>query len=130
MTTAKAECEALFEAALDFAEHMLAKHGAFHPFGFVMKGTGEIAAVAAHDGDERPPSTSLIELLKDGFREGAQHGEYRATALLYDVRITLPGDGQQSDAIAAALDHRDDYSMLLAMPYRLDEGQVIFGQAL
>lgn len=130
MTTAEAECEALFGAALGLAEHMLAKHGGFHPFGFVMKNTGEITAIAADDADERPRSASLIDLLKDGFRQGARHGEYKATALAYDVRITLPGAEEKSDAIAVALDHGDDYSVLVVVPYAVDEGQVIFGQAL
>jgi hypothetical protein len=127
-TKAKAECEEVMNVVLPFAEEMLAKHGEFFPFGGVMKRNGEIAHIAGYDGRGQPPSADIIKLLRDGFRSGARSGEYRATALVYDVRVALPSSGQKSDAVAVALDHRDQYSVVVLFPYSLQDGKVVFGE--
>jgi len=85
MSTPKAECENLMNTALPFAEQMLQKHGEFFPYGAALKENGEIASVAGYDGRELPPSNDIIRLLKEAFVKGAKSGEYRATALVYDV---------------------------------------------
>jgi hypothetical protein len=128
-TTAKADCEAVMNAALPFAEEMLRKHGEFFPFGATMDNRGEIAHVGGYDGREHPPSADIIKLLKDGFRSGARTDRYKATALVYDVRVSLPPDGQKSDAIAVSLNHRANYSVVVMFPYRLEDGVVVFGEA-
>lgn len=128
MGKAKAECEEVMNVVLPLAEQLLAKHGEFFPFGGIMKGNGEIAHVAGYDGREQPPSADVIKLLKDGFRSGAHSGEYKATALVYDVRVILPSSGQKSDAVAVALDHRDQYSVVVLFPYQIQNGAVIFGE--
>jgi len=102
-TKAKAECEELMNVLAPFAQQMLEKHSEFFPFGGTMKGNGEIAHVAGYDGREQPPSADIIKLLKDGFRSGARSGQYKATGLVYDVRVVLPSSGQKSDAIAVSL---------------------------
>jgi len=125
----KSDCEALLESAATFAEQLLAKYGEFYPFGYAMKNSGEIVSIAAYEGNERPPSADLVEMLKHAFRERARTGEYRATALTYDVRIASPDAAETSDAIAVALDHHDNYSVVVVMPYRLDEGEPVLGEA-
>ena len=42
--------------------------------------------------------------MKAGFVEGARRGEYKATALVYDVRVKLPSTEEKSDAIAVSLE--------------------------
>jgi hypothetical protein len=128
MTTPKAECENLMNAAVTFAEHMLQKHGEFFPYGAALKRNGEIVSVAGYDGREQPPSNDIIRLLKEGFIKRAKSGEYKATALVYDVRIVLPSTGKKSDAIAVTLNHRDNYSVVVFFPYQLTNGQLIFGE--
>ena len=54
--------------------------GEFFPFGCTMSADGEIAHSAGWTGAEQPTSAEVIELLNDGFRNGAQRGEYKATA--------------------------------------------------
>lgn len=127
MTIPKAECESLMNAALPFAEQMLQKHGEFLPYGAALKANGEIASVAGYDGREQPPSNDIIRLLKDGFVKAARSGEYKATALVYDVRVVLPSTGKKSDAIAVSLNHRDDYSVTVFFPYQLSNGKITFG---
>ena len=125
MSQAKADCEALLNAAMPFAEQMLQRYREFFPFGSAMRASGEITAVAGHDGNEHPPSSEVIALIKDGFIEAARRNEFKATALVHDVKIKSPSSGDTSDAIAVALDHRDDeYSVVIFFPYRLSKGEL------
>ncbi len=122
MNDPKSECEELLNAVLPFAEEMLSKHHEFFPFGGTMSADGEIAHTAGWTGDEQPASTEVIELLERGFRAGAQRGEYKATALVFDIRTIPPGKEEKQDAIAVALDHRDDYSVVVIFPYSFTSG--------
>ena len=128
MNTPKSECEGLMNEAIPFAEQMLAKNGEFFPYGQALTTAGTIVAVAAYDGTEQPPSADLIRLLKQGFTEGARSGNYKATALVYDVRVTLPSSGTKSDAIAVSLNHRDNYSVVVLFAYRIEGGKYVPGE--
>jgi hypothetical protein len=86
--------------------------------------------VAGYDGREQPPSSDIIRLIKEGFVAGAKSGAYVATALVYDVRVTLPSSGQKSDAIAVSLNHRDAYSVVVLFSYTLINGELQYGQAM
>jgi len=66
-------------------------------------------------------------LLKQTFVARAAAGEFRATALVYDVRVQTPTQGVNTDAIAVALDHRDNYSVIVFLPYRLDGEKLTLG---
>jgi hypothetical protein len=113
----KEDCEELMNAVLPFAQEMLSKHREFYPFGGAMSPSGEITQIGGWTGDEHPPSSELIKLLEDGFREGAQQRKYKATALVVDVRAIPPGKFVKQDAIAVRLDHRDSYSAQVVFPY-------------
>ena len=93
-----------------------------------MTPNGEVVSVAADTGSEQPPSQELIDLLKRSFRSAAKAGEYKATALIYDVRASTPSDGEVSDAIAVALEHKEDYSVIVLFPYKITDGELVFGQ--
>jgi len=125
---AKTECEAILNEMVPFAERMLQEYGEFFPFGGAMKANGETVYVAGYDGREKPPSADIIGLLNDAFRSGARSGEYKATALVYDIRILPPLSEQKSDAVAVSLNHRDNYSAVVILPYQLKNGGVVFGE--
>lgn len=127
VTTAKEDAEKLMNAFIGFAVKMLNESGEFYPYGAAMLPDGETVAVAGYEGQDFPPSQAIIDLLNDGFQRAARAGEYKATAMFYDVRTTLPGTGTKSDAIAVALDHADDYSVVVYFPYKIDNGQASFG---
>jgi hypothetical protein len=130
VSRAKADCESLMSAVLPFAEQLLREHGEFFPYGGALKPDGELASVAGYDGREQPPSDDIIRLIKKGFVEGAKSGTYVATALVYDVRVTIPSSGQKSDAIAVSLNHRDGYSVVVFFPYQLVKGNLQYGEAI
>jgi hypothetical protein len=123
----KADCEVLMNSVIPFAEQMLSSHGEFLPFGGAMRSDGELASVSGYDGDEHPKSSDVIRLIKDGFIEAARKGQFKATALVYDVRTILPSTGDKSDAIAVSLNHRDKYSVIVFLPYKIDDGKLTMG---
>ncbi|MEZ5966936.1 MAG: hypothetical protein R3F56_24055 [Planctomycetota bacterium] len=122
---AKSDCESLLSALMPFAKQMLSKHGEFFPFGGTMSTSGEITQSAAGTGEERPPSQALMNMLRAGFRAAAERGEIRAAAIVYDTLVVPPGKTSKQDAVTVALDHRDDYSVVVVFPYsRLADGTV------
>jgi hypothetical protein len=127
MPTAKEDAELLMGTVLDIAEQLLAKNREFFPIGGGMKPNDEIVDFAAYDGREQPPSQDVIDMLRKGLQEGAIAGEYKATAIAYDVRATDPETGTKTDAIAIALDHRDDYSVVVFFPYAFAGDDLQFG---
>ena len=129
MSQPKSDCEKLMNAALPFAEQMLKRYGEFFPFGSAMRPNGEIVSVGGKAEQERPPSAQVIKLLRDGFAAAAKKGEYKATAIVYDVRVVIPDTGAKSDAVAVALDHRDNYSVVVMFPYTVKDGRVSLGNA-
>ena len=131
MADPKTEVESLMNDAvgIPFAERMLREHGEFLPFGAATTSYGEVISVGALDESDQRNSQELIEILKNAMRASAAAGEYKATAIFYDARVSLPNSGESSDAIAVALDHRDDYSVVIFFPYQIDDEQIIFGNA-
>jgi hypothetical protein len=129
MTTPKADCEALMNSVLPLAEHMLATQGSFLPYGGAMRDDGEVVTVGGDDGNARPQPTETIALMKSAFVAAARTGDYKATAIVYDVKVKLPSTGERSDAIAVSLDHRDSYSVVVLFPYRIDSGRLTVGEA-
>jgi hypothetical protein len=117
-----ADCKALVDAVLPFARQMLDRFGEFYPYGAAMGADGKIAAVATHEGRERPPSIAVIRQLKAAFIAGAKDGRFKATALAYNVSVALPATGKQSDAIAVSLNHRDGSSVKVLFPYAIRPG--------
>lgn len=122
---AKLDAEELMNEVLPFAEKMLIQRGEFFPFGGAMKPNGEIVSIAGYDGREKPPSQDIIDLLVKEFRKDVQAGLYKATAIVYDVRVSRSGKTDKSDAIAIALNHRDQYSRVVLFPYSLEDGNII-----
>jgi hypothetical protein len=129
MMSAKADCEALMNAALPFAMKMLREKGEFFPYGGVMRPSDDIVDVAGYDGREQPPSLDIIRLIKSAFVEGANDGSYKATALVYDVRVSMPDVSQTTDAIAVSLNHRDGYSVRVMFPYTISGMEVVFDES-
>jgi hypothetical protein len=115
--TPKEECEALMNALLPFAEQTLSKYREFYPFGGTMSVDGKIAQSASFTGEEHPASQPLIELLEQGFRDGAKRILYKATAIVVDVRTIPPGKKEKQDAVEVRLDHVSGYTVRVLFPY-------------
>src|SRR5262245_35279355 len=110
MSDPKLECEELLNVLMPFAEQTLSRYGEFHPCGAALDPDGKVILVGIDEGIAEN-AQDMIRLLMEGFVESARSGEYKATALAYDASVVPPGEGKKVDAIAVALDHRDNYSV-------------------
>lgn len=82
----------LLNALLPMAEMLLKKQGEFYPIGAIMLSDGEIRHVGGKiEGDDNPPSQSLIDLLTETFQKEATKGNLRAARMSYDVLTVPPG---------------------------------------
>src|SRR5690348_1235831 len=94
-----------------------------------MKSDGTIGQNMAYDGREHPPSQPLIDLLHGEFAADGKTGAIIASAVVYDVRTVPPGETEKTDAVAIELDHRDNYSVVVFIPYVVEAGSVHFREA-
>ncbi len=72
----------------------------------------------------------VVEALKVKLRSGADTNTYRATALIFPIHAQLPDTDDETEAVAIALDHQANYSVVLIIPYVLADGAVEFGEAI
>lgn len=107
----------LFNAALSFAETMLAKEGEFIPFGVSMDNEGEVTLASGDVGSEHPASQDVIQLLQTSFRDSASEGGIRAAGVCLDVRIVPPGEEKKTDAICVRLAHISGEAVEVFVPY-------------
>ena len=129
-TQPQADCEIVMNFGLPLAAEILKRNGEFLPFGAAMRPNREIVCLGAYDGRTFPSLAGsfaeLIQSLKEAFVAGAQRQEYMATALFYEVGMTPPAGGERIDAVAVSLDHRDGYSVIVLLPYKIEEGKVVY----
>jgi len=96
---------------------MLRSHAEFLPVGSAMSPTGEVFDVSGVTGSGPQTEVNVVAVLEDRFRQGANEGRYKATALVIHMRVEPQGESGTQEAIAYRWDHRDGYSRLLAFPY-------------
>ena len=83
---------------------------------------GDFLPIVGYESQGHTPD-ELIDLLSARLREGAVAGEYAATALVYNARVTPPDSDEETDAISAELEHRDGYAATLFFPYVLNDDE-------
>ena len=130
MSDAQTEAEELVNVMLPHAEGMLIAHGEFFPFGGAMKLDGEIAQLAVGEEHRDSPMEVIVDDLKRQLRSGADSNTFRATALAFPIQAQLPDTQDETEAVAIALDHQANFSVVLIVPYVLSEGSVQFGEAV
>ena len=126
-TTPQADIAALLKHGLGVAEQALRKHGDLQPFGFAMRTNGEIVAVGPSAGGAAAPAQKVIEQLDQAFRAGAAAGEYKATAIFTDTRVTSK-EGAKTDTLKVGLEHRSGYCVDVYVPYTRTAGAVRFAE--
>ena len=127
---AHSDLNELLNSLLSMAEMLLAKQGEFYPIGAIMFSDGEIQHVGAKiEGDDHPPSQSLIDLLTETFQKEAAKGKLRAAGICYDV-LTVPPDKQQKqDAICCDLEHCLGEAVAVFKSYiRTETGNIQFDE--
>lgn len=127
---AKRESETLINAILPLAEKMLRQYGEFYPYAGYVKPDGTVVDVGADRPNIRhPKSKDLISTLRASLRELANADRCKAAAIVFDVKVILPGSDLRSDAIQVCVDHVDGYSAEVFFPYRVVNHDVVYGEA-
>jgi hypothetical protein len=82
------------------------------------------------EGDDHPPSQSLIDLLTESFQKEAADGKLRAAGICYDVLITVPpGKDHKQEAICCGLEHCRGECLNVFTPYlRTADGNFQYNQ--
>ena len=115
--TTKEECEILLDPLLSTAENLLAKNGEFYPIGAVLSNDTVAAFTAVHSGNECPDSKQVIQDLISAHKQMAQKNEIKASGIAWTAVIA--SDGKKTDAIIVSLEHRDGYSVIVGLPYKI-----------
>jgi len=123
----KREVEFLMSEGVPFAEKLMREDGEFVPFGAVMLPDGLIQTVGTPGESDDVTAEGALEQLLLSFREGAENGRYKATALFVNVRVRNPADGEMVAALQVALEHRDGYCVDVFYPYVGDSGSTELG---
>ena len=113
----KEECEVLLEALLTASEKLLKKNGEFYPIGAVLSNDTTATFTAVHSENEFPDSQSVTRNLISTHKQMAQKSEIKASGIAWNG--TFASDGKQSDAILVSMEHKDDYSVIVGLPYKI-----------
>lgn len=114
--TAKEECEVLLDTLLAASEKLLKKNGEFYPIGAVLSKDNNIAFTALHSDNEFPDSQSVISDLICAHKQLAQNKEIKVSGISWNGAVD--SEGKTTDAIIVSLEHTDDYSVIVGLPYK------------
>lgn len=128
MSDAQTESEELVNAVMPHVEGMLNAHGEFVPFGGAITLDGDLAQLSVEEEHRDSSMEMVVEALKSKLRDGVD--TYRATALVFPIHAQLPGADDETEAVAIALDHQANYSVILIIPYVFSDGAVEFGEVV
>jgi len=118
---ARHDLDPLLHRMLERAVERLEAEGGFLPFAGAVGVDGRLqVAAAAADAASLSAEEQLV-LLGKGLRSRAERHEIRASCLVADVKVSIPGKGD-SDAIRARLEHRLGEAIEVFLPYRRDRG--------
>lgn len=115
--TPKEECENLLESLLSASENLLKKNSEFYPIGAVLTNEGTVTFTAVHSDNEFPDSQSVISDLVSSHKQMAQQNEIKASGIAWNGTVSF--DGKPSDAIVVSLEHKEDYSVVVGLPYKI-----------
>lgn len=115
--TSKKECEVLLESLLSASENLLKKNGEFYPIGAVLTNDNAVAFTTIHFDNEFPDSKYVISELISSHKQMAQKNEIKASGIAWNG--TFSSNGMPSDAIVVSLEHRDNYSVIVGLPYKI-----------
>jgi len=113
--------EKLLGAVIPIAQEMLKDLGAFIPFGAFIAGDGEVQLAGGEGNPSHLETQEIVEMYLEAYRQAAADGNFNSTALCVDVRVSVPGKLEKTDAIQIMLEHSDGEALNAFMPYEKHE---------
>ena len=117
------QLEELLTYCIDFAKQMLHGHGAFHPFGAVLRPDHKVAAVAGDTGEEHPKGAEVFLLLQRAMKAEFEEKKILAGAIAADVTVPREYHSPFPDAIRVLLECAG-YSRFMYLPYRVTKPSI------
>ncbi len=114
---AKEESEVLLDALLSASEKLLKKNGEFYPIGAVLSNDNNVTFTALHSENEFPDSKRVINDLISSHKQLAQNNEIKVSGISWNGAVDL--EGKTTDAIIVSLEHKDNYSVIVGLPYKI-----------
>ncbi len=114
---AKEECEILLDALLSASEKLLKKNGEFYPVGAVLLNDDNVTFTALCSDNEFPDSQSVINDLICAHKQLAQNNEIKVSGISWNGTVDF--EGTTTDAIIVSLEHKDDCSVIVGLPYKI-----------
>jgi hypothetical protein len=114
----KEECEILMNDLLPIGVDFLKKYGEFYPYGAVLSKDDTIELLGFYEGNEFPPSKDIIDGLIETCKQLAENGEIKASGIAWNTSVTS-NDGSETDSIIISLEHKDNYSVKVGLPYKI-----------
>ena len=115
--TPKEQCEVLLDKLLPFAENQMKKYREFYPFAAVILMDDTVELTGSFDGNEHPESKDVINDLIQIHKQLASEGKIKASGIAWNA--TVSSNGKPSDAIVVSLEHKEDYSVIVGLPYKI-----------
>ena len=106
-------------AVLPVAERLLGEQRELRPFGSTLSLDERIVQVGGESREGEFDAAALVSEFRTSFRDGALRGELKATALVYTGRTE--GPGPRASVVCVALDHLENYSVVVSFPYHFSE---------
>ena len=115
--TPKEECEVLLESLLSVSETLLKKNGEFYPIGAVLTNENTITFTSVQSDNEFPNPQNIIDNLISSHKQMVQKEEIKASGIAWNS--TASSNGKSFDAIIVSLEHKEDYSVIVGLPYKI-----------
>lgn len=114
----KEECEVLMNKLIPIGIGFLNNYGEFYPYGAVINIDDTIKLLEFYKGNDSPASKEVIDGLKEGCKQLALDEKIKASGIVWNTSVTS-NDGKETDAIIISLEHKDNYSVKVAFPYKI-----------
>jgi hypothetical protein len=120
MAASAEQLHELLVYCMGFGKTMLERAGEFYPFGAVIRPDGKLGAVGGYDGNDKPRSEDIYQLLTQGFASQAKAGEIVAMALAAHVNIPRDYNAPSPDGVRVHLE-TEGFSRFIYVPYTLSK---------
>lgn len=114
----KEECEFLAGILLPFAEKQIRWEDEFYPFGAVLANNNSIEMTNINEENDYPDAKKVMQNLIDSHKQLADKGKIRASGIVWKT-VMKDSNGEDIDAITVSLEHKDNYSVVIAKSYKI-----------
>jgi hypothetical protein len=118
----KDELNALLNAAIEMALHLIQRHGSHIPFAMTVSNDGRRTDIGA-DNTHVSDGTILYDTVRQEVTKVIQQNTIRALVIARNIHFRRADTGQETDAIELRLDHISGEPVTCYLPYRFLKGR-------